>query len=162
MNVKKLAALTAGAALAATTAFAQAQSPVADAIVAELQAAGYTGIEVDTRGDGFQVEAANEAGLMERDYTAAGVLLREEVTVDGARIERVFDEGGNLVSESVDDDKDNDSIGDDENDADDDRADGDMNDGDNDDGDDDEDDNDDGDDDDGDNDNDDDDDDDDE
>ena len=140
MNLKKLTALTAGAALLATTALAQAQSPVANEIVAELQAAGYTGIEVDTRGDGFQIEAANDAGLIEREYSAAGVLLREEVTVDGARVERVFDEGGNLVSESVDDDKDPDRVGDDENDADDDRADGDNDDGDNDDGDDDDDD----------------------
>lgn len=108
MNLKPIAALTAGAALIATAALAQTQNPVTDPIVAELEAAGYTRIEVETEADGYEIEAWSELGEIERYYSLDGLLLREEVEANGVEIERVFDANGNIISETIDNDRDDD------------------------------------------------------
>jgi hypothetical protein len=123
MKLKPIAALAAGAALIATAGMAQSENPVINAIVADLEASGYTYIEVDASPTRIEVEARGAMGQTERHYTADGVLLREETDENGVEIERVFDADGNVTSETIDDnssDDDGDDDGHDDDDGDDD------------------------------------------
>lgn len=145
MNFKSIAVLATAAAVSATASLAQNQNPAIDAIVADLQALGYSRIEITTGPRGIEVEALGADGQLERRYTADGVLVREETQTDGVQTERVYDADGNIISETTDDgtdddgyDDENDDGNDDENDDGDDGDDGDDDEGDDDNGDDDE------------------------
>ena len=58
---------------------------------------------IRVRDDGLYVETSGSAGTTERVYSRDGTVLREEETVtsDGRKIERDYDEAGNIVDEEI-------------------------------------------------------------
>ena len=90
------AALTATI-LSAAPLSAQTSNPDANAAVAELQAGGYSVIEVSLGAFGFEVEAIGDGRSIERRYDASGRLREEEIVENGIKTETTFDAGGNVI-----------------------------------------------------------------
>lgn len=118
----KLMLFTAAAALSANMAFA-AVDP--SALIAELQAQGYTSIEVTVGPTQTKVEAVREGEKIETIYeTATGVILKQEIEtpdaddLDDLGFEIEFEDEDFLDGDDDDEDDEDDDEGDDDEDDD--------------------------------------------
>lgn len=131
MKLKTLfAAATAGFLM--TGVALAADQDVLDRIIADLSTQGFTRIHISHSDKSITVEASGPGLSVERTYTADGTLRKEEVVTADGKVERRYDEAGNVVGEEtsaagnggfIGDDDGYDDDGDDDNGSDDDDGD---------------------------------------